>query len=180
MVVTVAPWAFYLCLSLFILGLSFVIGWGLYRLFKNKMTKKLEGILAFFVAIGMIVFYLFVSETFTDRASFREKIITKHREETIQKEQVVIIPFSRYVVIERLYEYGYVRKEQIDDEVYQLTFQIENGPLFLDTYDTFVTGDRWWSNEARFSFQQAYEKEWKKAVENDEKLPGLKVRMEKE
>lgn len=181
-----APWLFHLILSIIILILAFIIGRGLYHFLskKEKSRKWQDRLLALLLAVVMAGFYFYITEGFTDRASLGEKIVTSSGSKTVGEEQEVLIPLGDYVVIERLYEYGYVVEDVLQGNEYRMTFLIEDEVAFLENYSDYVTGNGMFINESRFLFKQAYNEEWKQVLEaarerEEVDIPGVELQMDK-
>ncbi|RSL30988.1 hypothetical protein D7Z54_22850 [Salibacterium salarium] len=185
MIWTLEPWLFYLLFSILILVIAFIIGVGLHSLLKKREMnkKKTESLLALGVALVMAGFYLFGSEMFTDRASEGQRIITTNGEERVEHTQLVIVPFGNYAVVERLYDFGYTVEDEIGGEAYRLTFDIENGPVFIEEFAEYVQGNRVFTNRSRIAFADLYDGEWKEKLQNassleEVELPGVDVEVE--
>ncbi|MFZ4450488.1 hypothetical protein [Salibacterium aidingense] len=182
MVWITAPWLFYLLYSIVILAVTFLLGIGLHALVqrKNNGEKKIERLSAFGLAVVMAVVYWYGAELFTDRASAGERVVTSHDMVEVEKAQVVVVPFGEYAVIERLYDFGFTIEDRMNGERQQITFDINNGRLFMEEYADYIEGNGVFVNEGRIAFQKLYENEWKQEIhhspntENME-LPGVNV-----
>ncbi|WP_240374808.1 hypothetical protein [Bacillus piscicola] len=182
MIITLSPWLFHLLLSITIIILAFLIGGALHFFMKRNETvsKTTERIFALLLALLMAALYVYVTDSFTDRASQGERVISHSGTKTINAQQEVLLPFGEYVVIERLYDFGYIVKDRINNQEFTLTFEIDDSQAFLEEYSTFVEGNGVFVNQARFNFKRAYEKAWKpillkKWEETDITMKGLSI-----
>ncbi|SDI66208.1 hypothetical protein [Alteribacillus bidgolensis] len=186
MILTLEPWLFHLLLSLIILMVTFLLGLALHSFMKKKENsrKNVERLASIILAVMMASLYLFVTEVYTDRASQGERVLSVEGTERIETEQAVIIPFGDYVVLERLYDFGYTVEDEIKGESYRMTFVIEDGASLVDEYNGYIIGNNIFSNRARFAFPEIYEKEWKPSIQenvetdNTIDFPGVAVDIE--
>ncbi|MFB5661345.1 hypothetical protein [Alteribacillus sp. HJP-4] len=186
MVWTLVPWLFHLLLSIFIIATVFCAGLLLHNFLKKKGRdgRRTETMLAFGLAIMMACFYFIVTENFTDSASQGEKIVTQSGTEEVEASQAVVIPIGNYVIIERLYEFGYTVEKEAGSGTYRYTFLPENWNALLENYSSYISGDGLFSNNSRFQFARAAEEEWVPRVEGlspaeaESALPGLTVTIE--
>ncbi|SDI01907.1 hypothetical protein SAMN05192534_11863 [Alteribacillus persepolensis] len=183
MIWTFEPWLFYLLLSIVILAVAFLTGWLLHSVLKkrDKHQKVLERAASLGLAVVMGLVYLYTANVFTDRASEGERVLTAGESERVHTTQAVVVPFGDYAVLERLYDYGYSVEDEIDGDLYTLTFTITDEEALVNEYNDYITGNGVFSNRARLDFRQIYESEWKPQIENDTQaasgteLPAVRV-----
>ncbi|WP_198508961.1 hypothetical protein [Bacillus sp. FJAT-44742] len=164
---TFTPWLFYLLLSVTIIILVLGLGWLMQKGIKNlkkEGSKRWERGGAVLLAILMIGFYFWIAEGFTDRASYGETIVTPQGFEQVEEGQKVLIPFSSYLVIERLYEFGFAAQEEVNGEVINIRLFIEDPPSLLQEFPECIDGDGVFTNHARFDFRGCYEGHWQSAI----------------